>query len=239
MTTGYDWIEPKQCEVSKINDMLNCVFPDSAEKNLFLEILATGLEARCLEKFIIMNGSGRNSKGLINDLYLRALGEYGMVANNAILFEKNKTGSNPEKNNLHKKRYVVFREPSKNNKFENSVVKELTGGGEFSARGHHENKTAKKLFLTTVVECNDKPLFAEEPKRAELDRLINILFGSTFTDDPSEVDVSKRIYPANKEYKTIEFQEQYKRSLLRIVMDAHKNYSKRDYCFDIPKRFKW
>jgi hypothetical protein len=49
---------------------------------------------------------------------------------------------------MHKKRFVVFREPSEHKKFENSIIKELTGGGTFSARGHHESNTKKELNLT-------------------------------------------------------------------------------------------
>jgi hypothetical protein len=37
----------------------------------------------------------------------------------AFLFENSKTGSNPEKSNLHKKRFVLFREPPEKKKFEN------------------------------------------------------------------------------------------------------------------------
>lgn len=119
--------------------------PIEEEKDALLQILATGLEGRCLEKFIIQNGAGGNGKGVINDLFLASLGNYGFVGNNSVLFEKSKTGSNPEKANLHKKRYVVFREPAEKNKFENSVVKELTGGGNFSARGHYETNTEKRI----------------------------------------------------------------------------------------------
>ena len=73
-----------------------------------------------------------------------------MIGNNNLLFENSKMGSNPEKANIHKKRYIVFREPPANKQFENSVVKELTGGGNFSARGHFESETQKELNITTV-----------------------------------------------------------------------------------------
>lgn len=138
----------------ELSNIINKVFPILNKKELYLTILATGLEGRCLEKFIIANGSGRNGKWFINDLALKSFGNYSLIGNNAILFETNKTGSNPEKNNIDKKRLVIFREPSERSKFENSVVKELTGGGTFSSRGHHETKTQKNLYCTIIVECN-------------------------------------------------------------------------------------
>ena len=180
ITTGYEWIEPTDKQLHTIKKIINNILPIENERDLYLSILSTGLEGRCLEKFTIANGNGRNGKGLLHDLYLCALGDYGLIANSAILFETNKTGSNPEKNNIDKKRFVIFREPPEKSKFENSIIKELSGGGSFSARTHHESKTEKKLYCTIVVECNKKPLFAEEPTQADILRLIDIYFRSSF-----------------------------------------------------------
>lgn len=180
----------------------------------------------------------RNGKGLLNDVYIKSLGTYSFIANSAILFEKNRTGSNPEKNNLHKKRFVVFREPPKESKLENSVIKELTGGGKFSARGHHENSTEKTLHITMVIECNARPLFAEDPKKAEIDRLVDIYFRSTFTDNLEELDESKNVYAANVEYKTEEFQNAHKEALMKIVLDEYKRYANNNYIFSIPQSIR-
>ena len=205
MTCGFDWREPTDDELKTMNSIIESIMPIEEERSLYLQILCTALEGRCLEKFIVFNGSGGNGKGLMDDLLLTALGQYGILANNGILFETSKTGSNPEKANIHKKRLVIFREPPEKNKFENSIVKELTGGGTFSARSHHEKETEKELNLTMIVECNKKPLFSEEPKDAELRRLIDLYFRSTFTTDHSMIDPSKHIYMANSIYKTKDF----------------------------------
>jgi hypothetical protein len=159
ITCGYNWREPTENELKEVNNLIYSIMPIKEERELFLQILCTGLDGKCLEKFVIFNGSGGNGKGVIDDLLLKAVGNYGMIGNNGILFETSKTGSNPEKNNIHKKRLVIFREPSERNKFENSVIKELTGGGTFSARSHHEKSTIKELNLTMIVECNKRPLY--------------------------------------------------------------------------------
>ena len=188
ITCGYEWREPTEKEIEDVENLIKSIMPIKEERELLLQILCTGLDGKCLEKFIIFNAGGGNGKGVINDLMLKALGNYGMLGNNGILFEYSKTGSNPEKANIHKKRYVVFREPSEKNKFENSVIKELTGGGKFSARTHHEKTSEKELNLTMVVECNKRPLFSEEPKESETRRIVDILFRSTFTTDESAID---------------------------------------------------
>lgn len=236
ITTGYDWREPTDDEMETMNDLINKIMPIEEEKNLYLQLLCTSIEGKCLEKFIIFNGSGGNGKGMINDLLLLALGNYALIGNNAILFECSKTGSNPEKANIHKKRLVIFREPSEKHKFENSIIKELTGGGTFSARTHHEKETEKKLNSTIIVECNKKPLFVEDPQNAEIRRIIDLYFRSTFTEDINLIDNNKYIYKANPTYKTIEFQEKHKYALLKILMNEHKKYYKLNNCIlTIPK----
>lgn len=235
ITTGYDWNEPTKQEYETLKYLLQSIMPIEDERELLTEIMATGLEGRCLEKFNVFNGFGRNGKGLINDLWLKSLGNYGLIANNAILFEKNKTGSNPEKNNINKKRYVVFREPPQTSRFENSVIKELTGGGGFSARGHHESKTEKALYLTLVVECNKRPLFSEEPQKAELERLIDVYFRSTFVEDDSDVNKEKYMFKANKVFKTDEFKEKHKYAIMKCMMESYELYKNHNYVFNVPK----
>ena len=234
-TTGYDWREPTEEEIKTIEKIIGEIMKDKEERELYLQILSTCLDGRCLEKFIVFNGEGGNGKGLLNDLLLIALGNYGMIGNNAILFETNKSGSNPEKANIHKKRCVIFCEPSEKNKFENSVIKELTGGGFFSSRGHHESNTKKELNLTMIVECNKKPLFAEEPGTADLRRLIDLAFKTTYTHDKKLVDEEKNIYLANPYYKESEFQQKHKYALIKLLMNAHKKYKKNEYSWSLPK----
>ena len=238
ITTGYDWVEPLEDDIKYINDLIKIIMPIEVERELFLQILATGLDGKCLEKFIIFNGSGGNGKGVLNDLLLKAVGSYGIIANNSILFETNKTGSNPEKANLHKKRLVIMREPSEKNKFENSVMKELTGGGLFSARTHNEKTTEKELNLTLIVECNKKPNFSEEPKESESRRIIDIFFRSTFTTDKDLIDETNNIYAANSYLKTSEFQNKYKCALLKILFEVYKKYKDNNYILIIPETIK-
>jgi hypothetical protein len=237
-TTGYDWREPSEEEINTVTTILKQIMPVQEEYDLYLQILSSGLNGKCLEKFIIFNGNGGNGKGLVDDLMLVALGNYAMIGNNSILFETNKTGSNPEKANIHKKRFLVFREPSEKKRFENSVIKELTGGGTFSSRGHHETDTKKELNLTMIVECNKKPTFSEEPTNADVRRIIDLYFRTTYTTDESLIDEKEHIYLANPYYKTIEFQQKHKYALIKILLEEHKKYKKRNFVIDLPKSIK-
>jgi len=238
ITTGYDWREPTNDEIELINELIKQIMPNDEERKLYLQILATTLSGKCIEKFFIFNGKGGNGKGMIDDLLLNALGNYGMIGNNSILFETSKTGSNPEKSNMHKKRCVILREPPENKKFENSIIKELTGGGTFSARGHHETNTIKELNLTMILEANKRPLFAEEPTEADARRIIDIYFGTKYTTDKELVNEENNVYFANEYYKTDDFRIKYRYALLKILMNVYKEYKKDNYMFSIPKTIK-
>ena len=224
ITTGYDYIEPSDDEIVFVNKLIIQIMPIKEERETFLDILASGIDGRCPEKFIIFNGGGGNGKGVIDDFLLNMMGNYGMIGNNNLLFENSKMGSNPEKANMHKKRYIVFREPPPNKKFENSIIKELTGGGNFSARGHFESETQKELNNTMICECNEKPPFKDKIAEAEIRRLLDILFRASFTTDESTIDESKYIYKADPYYKTTEFKEKYRCALFKIIADRHKIY---------------
>lgn len=234
ITTQYDWREPTDDEMSTMHKLLSLIMPIPEELDAYLQILSTAIDGRPLEKFCIQSGFGGNGKGMINDLMLVMLGGYGMTGNNSILFEPSKSGSNPEKANLHKKRYVIFREPPEKKKFENSIIKELTGGGYISARGLYETSCSKELNLTMVVECNTKPLFSEEPTNADVRRIIDIYFRSTFVTDPSLVDPSKYIYLADPIYKTPHFQHTHKFALFKILANKHSQYLKQNSILVLP-----
>jgi len=228
ITTGYDWREPTESETTTMHKFIKCIMPIEAEREAFLTILATGLDGRCIEKFIIFNGDGGNGKGVIDDLMLAMLGTYGFMGNNNLLFEPSKMGSNPEKANIHQKRFIVFREPSSRKKFENAVIKELTGGGKFSARGHFESETEKNLCNTLICECNKKPAFCEELTQADHRRIIDIFFRATFTDIPNLIDPDNHIYLANPYYKTTEFINNHKYALFKILIGYHRKFLHED-----------
>jgi hypothetical protein len=155
VTCGYDWREPTNEETETIENLIKSVIPIKEERELYLQILCTGIDGRCLEKFIIFNGCGGNGKGVMNDLMSVCVGNYGMIGNNGILFENSKTGSNPEKSNLHKKRFIVFKNPNEKNKIKNSIITELN---------------------TVVIECEHTLLFDEE---LETNKIIDIQFNNS------------------------------------------------------------
>uniref|UniRef100_A0A6C0E1B5 SF3 helicase domain-containing protein n=1 Tax=viral metagenome TaxID=1070528 RepID=A0A6C0E1B5_9ZZZZ len=237
-TTGYSWRDPTIDEIQVIKNIIKQIMPIDNERELFLQILCTALDGKNLEKICLFNAPGGNGKSLINDLLIHSLGNYAIVGNNAILFEPSKTTSNPEKSNIHKKRLVVFREPPESKKFENSILKELSGGGNYSSRTHYETESKKELNCTIIIECNKKPLFAEEPTNAETRRIIDLVFRTQYTDDISKINPDKHIYKANTYYKSYEFKEKYKFALIYILMKEYNKYKDNNFELVVPDIIK-
>lgn len=234
MTTGYDYIEPTVEEVNKIESLIEMIMQVPEERLLYMEIMCSALLGRTLEKFFVFTGEGRNGKGAICDLYVNAFGDYAIIANNAILSETSKTGACPEKANMHKKRLIIFREPSEKNRIQNSVVKELTGGSTFTCRKLYSGTCHQDMYGTIILETNKKPLLAEQSLTAEIERIIDLPFRSTFTTNPDDIDHSKLIYEADHELKSERFQVQHRCAMMKIMFDYYKIFSTNNLKFTVP-----
>lgn len=226
ITTGYDWIEPKEEEIMLINDIINKIHTKRDIRKFYLDILTSGLWGITMQYFIIFNGSGSNGKSMFDDLMMTAVGNYGHTINSIVLCEQRKQGACCEIASMHKKRILFAREPPKkqNVKLSNSLIRELTGGSKISARQIYSENENTELCLTLIMECNDRPLLEEDPTEADERRIIDLLFESKFKD---EEDKENNKFKKNMYYITNEFREKYKYALLKILFEHNeKNYKK-------------
>ena len=198
-----DLTEDYSASIKLIMEIYQKIFPDEELRNYFFKIIATGMSGRAIEKFFVFNGAGRNGKGLTNEFLEKVLGSYFVSVSPVIFSENQKTKSsasaNPEIAKLNKMRYIVSKEPPKDAPFHNSVIKDLTGGGNTSARMLYSSKTEVKLCGTHICECNAKPPFAEAPQEADAERINDILFVALFTGEEERWDTTtgetNHIYP--------------------------------------------
>ena len=240
LSTGYDY--DKNYDMKKVDELdklLDTILTNKEEKDSYLTILATGLLGITLERFTMVTGTGGNGKGLLNDLMLKTVGNYGYVVSSSFLTMPLKSGPNPEAANMHNKRFVIGREPQKGAKMCSSTIKEITGGDVINARKNHSNITETTIVSTLVYECNIKPAF-DEVTDAVVRRLLEFVFSSRFvakTDyDKLNKEDKKKCFIGNDFYKTNEFKNEYKQALFEILRKKAEIYYKEN--LKIPQSIK-
>ena len=194
-----------------------------------------------LENFVIANGGGGNGKGLLNEFVEYMLGDYAYVLPSHILLNKIQSGSNPEMANMHKKRFVIAKEPDSELKFNTSTLKDITGGGNINARLNYSNNTKTILNLTLILECNDKPKLKESNDAdALIRRILDIPFKNKFVDksiyDELTEDEKKAVYLKNDYFKTTEFKR--KNNYKSFVEKLESNFFIKKYVKENKDKIK-
>ncbi len=226
-TTGYNWVAPTDEEVETISKLFEEIFPSPEVRQEYTHYLATGLYGIPIEKFIFASGGGGNGKGVINELQIETLGNFGYLANNAVLLNPLKDGGNPAIANMSGKRFINYREPDERQSINLSTVKELTGGKGISARKLYSNDDKVQLVATQVCELNKKCPMVGDLGDSIARRLREIPFVSTYTNIKELLDkkeVLSNVYKANPYYKTVEFQEKFKYALFIYLIRYCKKW---------------
>ena len=220
MNTNYNYEPPTTEQKKTIKEIIESIFPDEEHRKCYMSVLYNALIGICPEKFIIANGSGRNGKGVLNDLTLSLLGDYGYKGNSDTLIEKLKTGANPEVAKLDKIRFALFSEPDIRHQLNTATIKQLSGGGEINARDLYSSKTKTILNAVIVLEANAKPQLngTDSNSDALRERIVDVIFNSRFiaqTDD--EVDVSNNIFKQDPRFKEHSFQREHRCALFDYI----------------------
>lgn len=221
MSTGYDYIAPNVNQLEKIDSIMESIFPNIEIRESYRSILYNACIGICPEKFVIANGSGRNGKGVINELTAKMLGDYAYKGPAYILQNKIRAGANPEIAQMHNKRMVYFTEPDESLPIQTATMKELTGGGSINARELYSSKTKTKINSVMIVECNKKPnLIGSDMESECIDgRVMDILFESTFTGDNEKLSMPNH-FPQNPEFKLESFQNEHLCALFQYIVET-------------------
>lgn len=123
--------------IEEINTFFEQLFPNSSLRGYMWEHLAsTLLGTNQNQTFNIYTGSGANGKSKLVELMNLVLGEYkGTVPISLVTQKRTNIGStSSEIFNLIGTRYAVMQEPSKGDKINEGIMKELTGGDPIQCR---------------------------------------------------------------------------------------------------------
>lgn len=242
MTTGYNYEEDENLEskIKIIDAIINQILPNPEVKECLLKILASGMSGIRLPKITILNGCGRNGKGVLMKLLQSAIGNYFVKVDNSVLTEKKgkSGGANPAKAKLDKARLVSFVEPDDTERLNCSTLKELTGETTLDgARALYSQKDFIQLFCTLLIECNKKPLL-NETTQAIIQRIMDVLFPNTFTDDKDAIDEENGYYAINLNYDSPEWREQYKIAMFHYLQPYFIQLYNDNFNLNTPQSIK-
>lgn len=140
------------------------------------------------QKVLLWNGSGRNGKGVLVNLLLKILGDYGSPGQSELLLDhgrvRNSASHSADICMLQGLRGLFFQEVNENVRFDLSRIKTFSGGDVQVAR----NAGASAYVRITPtwklnIVCNHLPHF-NGLDMAALDRFITLEFPHTFVYEP-------------------------------------------------------
>ena len=248
-STGYDYVKPTKEQMETIKKIIDSIFPNSEIKKTYMSILWTGLTGIHVERFFMANGCGRNGKGLLNELMLIMLGtDYSYTGHINCLTRPIGSGANPELANLNKKRFVKFEEPNDTDLLQLGNIKKITGEAFINARMNYSNDTTTKLDITLLFECNKKPNVNGKIDEAIIDRFVDIIFESYFTNDEEQLRTNTKAKKKEEKFKERDFQMEHRCALFNYIVkyaekelyiaECVKNRT-REYLLDNDELFSW
>lgn len=232
---GRNYEERDENKIKELMDVLRRIHPPANEFRMVMMIRASGLCGRQPENFIAFNGAGRNGKGFCDEMQQEAMGhDYCMTAEPSLLTKPiPDDGKSPAHAQMRGKRFVITKEPRPNEKFDNSTIKSLTGGGMIKARFLYDNNDHVRQTWTLVCELNERVPLKHRACHAEVARWIDIYFGSTFDEVVAEDDWENRIFVVDLNLKSIEYKDKYAMSFLHILIDHFRIWRQNNYRFEL------
>lgn len=180
--------------IGEINDFMTKLFPVPELLAYMWDHLASTLFGTCKEQTINMYvGIGQNGKSVLVNLMEQVLGEYkGDVPLSLLTKERTKIGGlSPELVQLKGIRYAVIQEPSKGEKINEGIMKQLTGGDPVQARAPYMVQTVTYVPQFKLVVCSNEFMEIKSQDHGTWRRIRVVPFESLFTEKPKNDDPVK------------------------------------------------
>ena len=166
---------------------LRQIFPDDPEKINFLQrwfgYCLTGVTRE--EKFLFMNGTGRNGKGTILSIVQWIMGSYSNSLLSEVLMRVSFGATkDTDLSNLRAARMVVTSEIAEGSKWNLQRLKDVTGGDRLLSRKLYENLTPFTPTHKLIVQGNNLPKLGHVDP-AISNRVILLTFKESFGDNPN------------------------------------------------------
>jgi P4 family phage/plasmid primase-like protien len=180
--------------IDQIVDFMHKLFPIESLHKYMWEHLASTLIGTCPNQtFNMYIGVGQNGKSVLVNLMEKVLGDYKAVVPLTLITNgRTKIGGvAPEVAALKGIRYAVMQEPSKGDKINEGIMKELTGGDPITARGLYAQNAITFRPQLKLVVCANEFMEIKSQDHGTWRRIRVVDFVSLFTEKPVKTDADK------------------------------------------------
>lgn len=233
-TVGYDYVEPNEEYINKIEDLMSAIFPNDKVR---LYVFITLAYALCGNKFMeflqFWIGTGANGKGVIAVLIKMAFGGYNYNPHVSVFTTKKKSSSaaDPAMFQMKGKRIAIATEPAEGDKLQVDALKAWSGGDMIQARDLYKTCIEFAAQFLIIIQMNHKPALSDFDLGFAR-RLKNVEFINKFVAEPKLPHERLGNTGLKKE---IENNLVWRQSFMHILLKVYGEYVQGDKVFETPK----
>jgi P4 family phage/plasmid primase-like protien len=219
---GYDYINPNFEIRKQIIDIFNCIFDNNEVVEYLLKKLAIALDGSLqTEELDIMQGSGRNGKGLLDQLIRLTFGSYYSTIDISYFttMTKKSNEASPEMADKNGVRLLMSTEPESEETIKVKTIKKVTGGDIINARKLYQNDFSFKPQFKLFIQTNDIPNLSKLDRAIE-ERINIINFPNTFVNKPTQPNEK----PINISLKNTLTMLEFRQEFINYLFDIYNKY---------------
>ena len=189
--------------INEVEEFFRQLFPEEELRNYMWDHLASTLIGTIENQtFNIYVGTGRNGKSKLVELMALVLGDYKGTVPITLITQKRSSigGTSSEVVQLKGTRYAVMQEPSKGDRINEGIMKEITGGDKLQGRALYQQSIEFNPQFKLAV-CTNTLFDIPSNDEGTWRRIRVVDFKSKFTetpvyddtDEPYQFEVDKRL----------------------------------------------
>lgn len=223
---SYD--ESKKCPLWE--QFLREIFNDDKDLIIWIQkALGYSLTGKTSEQVMfILNGNGRNGKSVFLDVVSHIFGDYRTNIQPDSLMVKNSQGANSDIARLKGARFVTTVESNDGMRFNEGLVKQLTGGDTVTARFLHANEFEFTPKFKVWMATNHRPIIRGTDKGIWR-RIRLIPFEREFTEEEVDLDLTSKLLAESDGIlqwmlKGLEMWQKERLGMCEKILMANKEY---------------
>jgi P4 family phage/plasmid primase-like protien len=232
VSVGYSMDDVNDDHIETVTNHLKDIISDEKEYEFTLNKLAELLSGdNNKEIFMLWMGAGANGKSWLTMLLKYVFGDYYAELPSKLITDKKGSANqaSPEMARARYSRIVVFSEPEKSSKLNNSYMKELSGNDQQSARELYGHPFQFYPHFTCIILANEFEL--EDSDDYSIARRLDLIsFRTQFMYDPKMSFQKLR----DDEIKQREYYEKIRGSFMFLLIQTWKNLMTIKFKYETP-----